>query len=223
MVFVGNTKRRRVCARQSTQLINKIFRCLGSRVHSGYTFFCTMFTGIIEATAAVLAHSNGKLELQRPQLFDDVSIGSSIAVSGVCLSIVKLDDATMTFDVIPETYSKTTLESLQQRDRVNLERAMKADARLDGHIVQGHVEGVGTVLEVDQTSGVTVTIQLPDDLRSPVVAQGSIAIDGVSLTVASIEDGRCAIALIPHTLEHTTLGTLHVRDSVNVETDVLVR
>ena len=333
-----------------------------------------MFTGIIEATARVQESGNGILVIERPKTFDDLRIGSSIAVAGVCLSVVKLNKNCIQFEVVPETLQKTTLGSYKEGDTVNLERAMKVDARLDGHIVQGHVEGVGEVrsvstssprppppsegrellgkqwgasrvlpsntkffaremrreptaaesllwdrirrdrlgvrmrrqyvldgqildfycpalkfaIEVDggihsehlqkksdterdrylleehgittirisndrvfgdadvvvkdllayiqnitqQTSpssegggvrGGGLHMSIPRNLFPFIVPKGSIALDGVSLTVASIEEDCISVALIPHTLENTTLGRLQKGDRVNIETDVLVR
>lgn len=177
-----------------------------------------MFTGIIEATAHVLSREGDTLMVEKPSSFHDIAIGSSIAVSGVCLSIIAFDDTSMTFNIVEETDSKTTFQSLKKGTPVNLERAMLASARLDGHIVQGHVEGVGTILSLEPFE-----IEIPVHLLSNVVEKGSIAIDGVSLTIASLKESSCTIALIPHTLENTTLGLLSKGDSVNIETDILVR
>lgn len=177
-----------------------------------------MFTGIIEATAHVLSREGDTLILEKPSQFDDIKVGSSIAVAGVCLSVVQFDDASMTFNIVDETYQKTSLASLEKGSVVNLERAMLASARLDGHIVQGHVEGTGIVVAV-----IPLTIDIPETLLSGVTEKGSIAIDGVSLTVASLQQSECTIALIPHTLKNTTLSSLQKGDSVNIETDILVR
>ncbi len=187
-----------------------------------------MFTGIVEATGQVLKNASSGLVLERPVSFSDLKIGSSVCVAGVCLSIVKLTNVTMTFDVVEETLAKTTLGDLKPAIKVNLERAMISGDRLDGHIVQGHVEGVATVRELKVESGKgkmssQLIIQLPPSTAPSVVAQGSIAIDGVSLTVAKIDGDVVTVALIPHTLKHTTLGTLKEGDRVNIETDVMVR
>lgn len=329
-----------------------------------------MFTGIIESTAHVIQKTDNGITVERPSSFDDIKIGSSISVSGVCLSVVELDVSSMRFDIVPETRQRTNLGLLHPGDRVNLERAMLAGSRLDGHVVQGHVEDVGVVvgvassipqplppeeegekthgrigrnilywmrgmrkhpteaeaalwnvlrhdalgvrfrrqwtlgghildfycpdkhlaIEVDggyhkrhavahndhdrdqvllQEYGVqtlrftneevlensadvlvridafirqtpppreegvgveetshknkTMTIRLPKELKTHVVPKGSIAIDGVSLTVADIQDDLCTVALIPHTLANTTLETLKEGDRVNIETDILLR
>ncbi len=179
-----------------------------------------MFTGLVEATAPILEKRQKELVIKRPDFFDDVNVGSSISVAGTCLSIARLAGEAMAFDVVDETWSKTKLGDLKVGERVNLERAMKASDRLDGHIVQGHVEGTGKVML--QKHGQLI-VELPPELFVNVVPKGSIAIDGVSLTIASIEANRITIALIPHTLEHSTLGTLQKEDRVNIETDVMRR
>ncbi len=183
-----------------------------------------VFTGIIESMAKVRSPEEGRLTLERPKSFTDVRIGSSVAVAGTCLTIVALDDATMTFEVVTETLRKTTLGSVNAGSIVNLERAMPANGRFEGHILQGHVEGIAEVVSIcDEKMGKMITIVLPEDLVTFVVSKGSIALDGVSLTVAKIEDQHCSVAVIPHTLVHTTLGTLREGGEVNVETDVIGR
>ncbi len=178
-----------------------------------------MFTGIIEATAHVLESANGKLILGRPAIFDDIKLGASIAVSGVCLSVVAFDDTSMRFDVIAETMRKTKLGDLKIGDAVNVERAMKASDRFEGHIVQGHVEGTAIMKEMNAQH--ELTIELSADLIPFIIPKGSITIDGVSLTVAKIEGVLCTVALIPHTLSITTLGSLKMGDRINIETDIL--
>lgn len=191
-----------------------------------------MFTGIIEATALVKKCEDQRLVLESPESFDDIKIGSSIAVSGVCLSVVSFDADTMTFDVVETTLHKTKLGSLKKGDRVNLERAMRADGRFEGHIVQGHCEGVGRVLPSPLTPlpqgegkhmNSTLQIHLPPSLLPFIVSEGSITIDGVSLTVAKLDGDQMTVALIPHTLENTTLGSLKEGNAVNIETDVLAK
>jgi len=179
-----------------------------------------VFTGIIESMAAVVDRTDTQLILERPSEFDDIAIGSSIAVSGVCLSVVAFTDSIMTFDVVDETWAKTNLGSLQEGDRVNLERAMKASDRFGGHIVQGHCEEAAEVLSCNADG---IDVALSEELLPFVVVKGSITLDGVSLTVASLKENTCTVALIPLTLEHTTLGTRREGESVNVETDILIR
>jgi riboflavin synthase len=179
-----------------------------------------MFTGIIEAIGEVVENEDSQLILTKPVLFDDLFIGSSICVSGVCLSVISFDEHQMFFDVIETTKSKTKIGLLQKGDRVNLERAMRADGRFEGHIVQGHSEGVGKVVSFD---GTRLTIHLPPHLVRYCISEGSITLDGVSLTIASLKKDSLTVALIPHTLENTTLGLLKEGESVNIETDVLGR
>ncbi len=182
-----------------------------------------MFTGLIESTAEVTNRTENQIAVTRPAIFDDVKTGSSIAVSGVCLSIVKLTDTEMTFDVHEETWSRTKLGSLNKGDRVNLERALKADGRFEGHIVQGHVDAVGECSNaaMQQCSNTVLKIMFPQELKGLIVEKGSIAIDGVSLTVCEVRDTEFAVVLIPHTLEGTTLGALAEGDDVNLEADIL--
>ncbi len=180
-----------------------------------------MFTGIIEATATVLSNTSGVLEVACPAVFTDLRIGSSVSVNGVCLSVKKLNKKCIQFDVVAETLAKTTLGSYKEGSLVNLERAMKADGRLDGHIVQGHVEATGELVEMKNER--LLQVHVPSLLVASIIPKGSIAIDGVSLTVASIEGDCITMALIPHTIENTTLGNLKKGDRVNIETDVLMR
>lgn len=183
-----------------------------------------MFTGIIEATAEVIALGGGKLTTQRPPIFNDVHEGSSIAVAGVCLTVVSLSPHALTFDVVPTTLGKTKLGSLRTGERVNLERALRASGRLEGHMVQGHCEAIGLVLDTEVKGGsVMLSVEVPEVLTPFIVPQGSVAIDGVSLTVANIQDQTLTVALVPYTCAQTTLGTLKQGDSVNIETDIIGR
>lgn len=183
-----------------------------------------MFTGIVETSAKILEKTESGLTIERPTFFDDCKIGASINVSGVCLSIIRLDDASMSFDVVPETFLRTNLGALQVGEYVNVERALRANARFEGHVVQGHVEGTAEVAEIrKKATGAEIVFSMSEELIAFVIPKGSIAIDGVSLTVVSVEGCACSIALIPHTLEWTTLGDLEQGDRVNIETDILGR
>ncbi len=181
-----------------------------------------MFTGIVEAKAKIISKSKTGLVIERPKKFTDVKIGSSIAVAGVCLSVVKLTKQKMSFDVVPETWKRTRFRSLQKGDRVNLERAMKMGDRFDGHVVQAHSEGVAFVVHVETPYMASLQIDVPVNLARFITAKGSLTLDGVSLTVASVKKNRVTVALIPHTLKTTTLGALKKGDLVNVETDILI-
>lgn len=185
-----------------------------------------MFTGIVETKAKILERTLDGLVLERPKTFTNLNIGDSICVSGACLSVVGMDDEMMSFDVVEETWSKTKLGMLHRGDLVNVERSMAASARFEGHIVQGHVEGVATVEangDAGDGAGWLLTLEMPGELLAAIIPKGSIAIDGVSLTVASIRENLVSIALIPHTLEITTLGELKPGDKVDIETDMFLR
>lgn len=181
-----------------------------------------MFTGIVETTARILTVTHSSLRIERPSCFDDLTIGASIAVMGACLSVTTFDDASITFDVIPTTYEKTTLGHLQPGELVNLERSLRADGRFHGHIVTGHIASTAPVQSIvihDQEA--TITIDTMPAWRPAIVPQGSIAIDGVSLTVARTTECTCTVALIPQTLMTTTLGSLTSGKHVNIEPDIL--
>ena len=177
-----------------------------------------MFTGIIESTAEILKKTSSGLVIARPKIFDDLKIGCSIAVSGACLSVTKFDATSMSFDVVPTTFEKTKLGSLTKGDYVNLERALPAHGRLEGHIVLGHCEGVATVRSFEKNM---LTVAVPQGLTPYIVLHGSITLDGVALTVAELRDSDVTVALIPHTISLTTFASLRRGDALNVETDIV--
>lgn len=187
-----------------------------------------MFTGLIASLGTVERLAEGstscRLTVRAPQLLSGVKIGDSIAVNGVCLTVVHLRGDTFTADVMPETVRRTTLHMLQPGDRVNLEKALRPTDGLDGHIVQGHVEGVGTIQQIISEGNARVyRIQAPGELLRYIVEKGSIAVDGISLTVTETDDSGFGVSLIPHTAKMTTLGYKNVGDAVNLETDILAR
>ncbi len=186
-----------------------------------------MFTGIVQARGVVQSiqrGSNGtRLALRAPDLARPIISGASICVGGVCLTVVTCDAQSLSFDIIPETLSRSTLGSLSVGDRVNLESSLRAGDPLDGHIVQGHVDGTARVVEIARNDEYVVTFEADDTLMPFIIPKGSVAIDGVSLTIAEVDDDRFSIALIPTTLAVTTLGSLAIGDRVNVETDILAR
>ena len=154
----------------------------------------------------------------------EMTVGASLAVNGVCLTVVDAVGEDVTLDVIPETLDRTSLGSLEPGDPVNLERAMPGSGRFDGHIVQGHIDGTGRIVSVEEGSQGTVLSVAPEPaLLRHIVEKGSITVDGVSLTVASVDRDRFSVALIPHTLETTTLGLRKQGDPVNLETDVIAK
>ena len=170
-----------------------------------------MFTGLIAALGTVERLAEGstscRLTVRAPRLLSGVKIGDSIAVNGVCLTVVHLRGDTFTADVMPETVRRTTLHLLQPGDRVNLEKALRPVDGLDGHIVQGHVEGVGVIQQIVPEGNARVyRIKAPGELLRYIVEKGSIAIDGISLTVTEADDSGFGVSLIPHTAKMTTLG-----------------
>ena len=187
-----------------------------------------MFTGIVEELGTVAALDHGAdsavLRITGPLVVSDAVHGASIAVNGVCLTVVEHDAEGFTVDVMAETLRRSSLGALRPGDRVNLERAMRADGRFGGHVVQGHVDGTATVTA--RTPGdrwETVELTLPGDLAGYVVEKGSITVDGVSLTVASVTEDTFTVSLIPTTLALTTLGHKGVGDPVNLEVDVIAK
>ncbi len=187
-----------------------------------------MFTGIVEQVGTIAesaeTETGRRLVISAPAL-DELPVGGSISVNGVCLTAVDTGDDTVAVDVIPETLQRSNLGSLSRENKVNLELAMPASGRFDGHIVQGHVDGVGTISALDRTGdgGVVMTVDTPETLRRYLVEKGSVTIDGVSLTIAEITDRGFTVALIPHTLEVTTLGLRSAGEQVNLEMDVLAK
>lgn len=185
-----------------------------------------MFTGIVEEVGTVRAlEARGAarvLVAACDVVRADARVSDSIAVNGVCLTVVEIGEDALGFDVIPETLSKTGLGGLSPGDPVNLERALRVGDRLGGHFVQGHVDGVGRVSDVAMDGEwYTITVAAPEIVRRYLVPHGSVTVDGVSLTVANITRDGFSVALIPHTLEHTSLGTKKTGDSVNLEADML--
>ena len=187
-----------------------------------------MFTGIVEELGRVAAVEHGaesaRLTLHGPLVTGDAVLGASIAVNGVCLTVVEVDAGEFTVDVMLETLDRSSLGSVRPGDPVNLERAMRADGRFGGHVVQGHVDGTATLVErLPGGRWEVVRFTLPKGLARYVVEKGSITVDGVSLTVASADEQTFTVSLIPTTLELTTLGHKRVGDTVNLEVDVLAK
>jgi riboflavin synthase len=184
-----------------------------------------VFTGIVEERGRVETTGDGRLVVDAHTVVRDSDVGASVSVNGVCLTVVERTDTSLRFDLSEQTLERTCLGDLRPGDPVNLERPVTLIARLGGHLVQGHVDGVGQVtrVEVDGSGGARVSIRLPSELSRYVVERGSIAIDGVSLTIAAVDDDEITVALIPHTLAVTTLGLAAPGRRLNVEADVIAR
>lgn len=185
-----------------------------------------MFSGIVEETGKIEeVISNGAMlsfRIENKTLFASEAPGCSIAVNGVCLTQSAWEPGISTFDVVQETLNKTNLGLLKKGDLVNLERSLKADSRIEGHFVQGHVDGVGKIYQIDQEL-CEYWIELPEKIAQYLIEKGSIALDGVSLTIAELQESKIRIALVPHTLEITNLKTKQVGDSVNLEVDLFAK
>ena len=185
-----------------------------------------MFTGLVEEMGAVERLREGtdlcKLSLRARQVLEGLRIGDSVAVNGVCLTVTERNSDGFTADVMPETVRRTTLRALRPGDRVNLERALRPSDRLDGHIVHGHVEGVGTIARIrPEGNALVYGITAPVELLPYIVPKGSIAVDGISLTVAYVDSKVFKVSIIPHTGEETTLLKKKPGDKVNLENDLI--
>ena len=183
-----------------------------------------MFTGIVEELGEVVKTGESSLSVRGPLVTSDVALGDSISVNGCCLTVVSVEDDVFTADVMAETRRRTVIGELEPGDRVNLERAATLTTRLGGHLVQGHVDGVAEVTErTPADEWEEVSFRLPEGLSRYVVEKGSIAVDGTSLTIASVDGEVFTVGLIPATLEATTLGSRRVGDRVHIEVDVTAK
>lgn len=187
-----------------------------------------MFTGIIEdigrieSIKAINNHAGLLLTIASEKIVADVNLGDSISVNGICLTVMNYTDTNFQVEVMPETIAKTSLEGIANNSQVNLERAMKARARFGGHIVSGHIDGIGkiTAIEADGIAN-WYTIQTSKDLMRYIIMKGSIAIDGTSLTVAGVEGDAFKVSIIPHTSEQTIFSSYQVGTIVNLENDIV--
>jgi riboflavin synthase len=183
-----------------------------------------MFTGIVREVGTVAAFDGSRLVVDAPETAAGVAVGDSVSITGVCLTVVEAEAGRLAFDVVPETLSRTALGGLEPGDRVNLEPALRVGDPLGGHVVQGHVDAIGRVRSVaPEGDSRRVRIDAPDSIVRYCLEKGSIAVDGVSLTVAALDGDGVEVALIPHTLAVTTLGGLVPGDEVNLEVDVLAK
>ena len=187
-----------------------------------------MFTGIIEGLGTVrsigMAGGGKRLTIESDVALTETAIGDSIAVNGACLTVVTISNRRFAADVSPETLSKTTLGQVKMGERVNLERALKLGARLDGHLVSGHIDGLGTIADTSvDSNAIRITIDVSADLARYMIQKGSVAVDGVSLTINRCDTQSFEVSIIPHTAKLTTVGLKHKGDRVNIETDMIAK
>ena len=185
-----------------------------------------MFTGIVEECGTVLGvlknGVSGSLQIQASTVLEGTKTGDSIAVNGVCLTVTKLTKSSFTADVMAETFRRTNLGSLGKNSRVNLERAMAANGRFGGHIVSGHIDGTGVISRIkEEGNAVWIYISAPQSILNLIVEKGSVAVDGISLTVAAVSDKEFAVSVIPHTRENTALSGKKTGAVVNLENDII--
>ena len=185
-----------------------------------------MFTGIIEETGRIVRVEKGikssRLSVEGKLIFDDLKLGDSVAVNGVCLTVAQMGSGIFVADVMSETVSRSSLGMLRAGNKVNLERAMPANGRFGGHIVSGHIDGTGRISYIrSDENAVWITINIPEKISRYIVEKGSVAIDGISLTVAQESPGQFSVSVIPHTGKETTLLKKKVGDIVNIENDVI--
>lgn len=187
-----------------------------------------MFTGIIEELGEVKSISRRAritlLEVRADKVLEDTRIGDSISVNGVCLTVIKKDSGFLSFEVMPQTLSETNLRFLGIKDKVNLERALKLGERLSGHFVTGHIDCIG-IIRVKNYSGDNLIFEIivPDKFMRYILDKGSVAVDGISLTIAGRKSNTFSVYIIPHTLKNTTLGFKGPSDKVNIEFDILTK
>lgn len=183
-----------------------------------------MFTGIVEEVGIVRSSVQGGLTIAARTVMPTLQVGGSISVNGACLTVTVLKPDAFTVDVVPETRRRTNLGSLRPGDSVNLERPLRADGRMDGHIVQGHVDQTGTITEISADGeALLVRFDAPWQIMRYIVTKGFVAVDGVSLTVVHCDDNGFSVTVIPHTRDHTVFGSRTVGDAVNVEVDILAK
>ena len=187
-----------------------------------------MFTGLIEAVCTVKSVRRGEntmlLSIDLGELADDGRIGDSIAINGVCLTIARLEGGLASFELSGETLAKSTLGKLKPSSQVNIERAIRAADRFGGHFVQGHIDGTATIKAIDKRGQFAdMKFATGTELLEAMVVKGSVAVDGISLTIAGIDQNSFTVALIPETLNKTTLSRVKIGDEVNIETDIIVK
>lgn len=187
-----------------------------------------MFTGIVEEKGRIAGIKKTPksilLSVQAKQIFDDLKLGDSVATNGVCLTVTDMKGDIFTADVMNETVKKTNLKDLKPGDFVNLERALTLSTRLGGHIVSGHIDGTGSIYKIKQDDIAYIyTIKTSPEITRYIIKKGSVAIDGISLTVVDVDETSFSLSIIPHTMKHTVLTDKRVGDTVNIENDLLAK
>ena len=187
-----------------------------------------MFTGIVEEVGTLAGIRRGgqsaRITVHAPGIAESVMLGDSVAVNGVCLTAVSRENHNLSFDAVPETIHRTGLKAARAGDRVNLERALAAGQRMGGHFVQGHVDGTGALLAIrSQDNARNLEIAVPPELGRYLVSKGSVAVDGISLTVVDVKPESFIVSIIPHTWDHTNLKGKHIGDLMNLEVDMLAK
>lgn len=182
----------------------------------------SLFTGIVEELGVIRSMTGGSLVIGASKVLEDVKVGDSIAVNGICLTVTAFDSAVFHADVMPETIRRTSLMNLGKGSTVNLERALTLSTRLGGHIVSGHIDGTGKIVSfTEEGNAILMKISADSNIVGHIVEKGSVALDGISLTVASVDSGSFKVSLIPHTREVTNLGTKKPGDPINIENDIV--
>jgi riboflavin synthase len=187
-----------------------------------------MFTGIIEEIGTIVnvttKRSYYQIQIKAEKILDDLQVDHSVSVNGVCLTAVRIDDGAFTADAVTETLSKTNISAVSRGTRVNLERALRLQDRMGGHFVQGHVDGLGTIMKIETRSdGNWLEVDIPAELQRYTIPKGSICVNGVSLTIAGKSGKHVTMAVIPHTMSHTTFMYAKAGDRVNVEVDFFAK
>ena len=183
-----------------------------------------MFTGIVEETGKKLSISSGKLVVEAARIMAGLALGDSVSVNGACLTVTNIKHNQLSFNLVPETLKRTSLSSLKKGSLVNLERALQPSSRMGGHMVQGHVEGVAVLVDVEpQKLGKKLWFKPPVELMRYIVEKGFVCLDGISLTVADCRQDAFSVALIPYTLKNSSMGSKKTGDKVNIETDIFAR
>ena len=183
-----------------------------------------MFTGIVEEVGSIAGASKTGLTISASTVMDDLKVSDSISVNGACLTVTDKSDSSFSVDTVPETLRRTNLGALKEGDPVNLERPMAADGRFGGHIVQGHIDGTGRVLSVEQEGGArNFKFEADDSIMRYVVEKGFVAVDGTSLTVVDCDYRTFSVTIVPYTWENTIFGTLKPGDPVNLEVDIIAK